>query len=195
MSSLHFQLTQALPAQARQIATLIMEAMSEECCRYFAGETHSLTDFHEMMTRLVGREDSQYSYRNTLVATDEKGNVVGICVSYDGALLHSLRKTFVTACREHFHRDFSDMDDETASGELYIDSLAVCAPLRGKGIAQALLNATIKKGRELGLPAVGLLVDTGNPLAERLYRRVGFRYVDNNVWGGHSMRHLQYVLR
>ena len=43
----------------------------------------------------------------------------------------------------------------------------------------------------MGLPAVGLLVDKGNPLAEKLYARVGFGYVDDNEWGGHPMRHLQ----
>ena len=39
---------------------------------------------------LVEREDSQYSYRKTLVAMDAD-RVVGISVSYDGGLLHELR--------------------------------------------------------------------------------------------------------
>ena len=83
----------------------------------------------------------------------------------------------------------------TLEGELYIDSLAVPAAFRGKGIAKMLLKAVIEKGRELGLPAVGLLVDKGNPKAERLYADMGFEYVNDAVWGGHSMKHLQYPLR
>ena len=58
-----------------------------------------------------------------------------------------------------------------------------------------LLKAVIEKGREMGLPAVGLLVDKGNPKAERLYADMGFEYVNDAVWGGHSMKHLQYPLR
>ena len=40
------------------------------------------------------------------------------------------------------------------------------------------------------LPAA-LLVDKGNPNAERLYRSVGFEYCNDAMWGGHEMRHLR----
>ena len=59
--------------QAREIARLIMVAMNHDCCRYFAGPHHTLEDFEDLMTALCEREDSQYSYRNTLVAIDEEG--------------------------------------------------------------------------------------------------------------------------
>ena len=64
---------------------------------------------------------------------------------------------------------------------------------RGRGLAKQLLEATIEKGRKMKLPT-GLLVDTGNPQAERLYHRVGFVYIDDNQWGGHKMKHLQKPL-
>jgi len=131
---------QAQPSQAADIARLIMEAMNHDCCLYFAGETHGLMGFHQLMTHLVGRTDSQYSYLNTLVALDAAGKVIGICTSYDGAELRRLRTAFVQSCLEQFGRDFSDMDDETAAGELYVDSLAVDAHHRGQGIAKALLD-------------------------------------------------------
>ena len=185
---------QAQPSQAPDIARLIMEAMNHECCLYFAGEEHGLSGFHQLMTDLVCRDDSQYSYLNTLVALNTQREVIGVCTSYDGAELHQRRTAFVQGCLARFNRDFGNMDDETAAGELYVDSLAVDVRYRGKGIAKSLLKATIEKAKQLQLPAVGLLVDKGNPKAERLYTSVGFQYVDDNQWGGHAMRHLQYVL-
>jgi DNA-3-methyladenine glycosylase I len=41
---------------------------------------------------------------------------------------------------------------------------------------------------------VGLLVDKGNPQAEHLYHDVGFRHVGDSTWGGHEMKHLQFIL-
>ena len=90
-----------------------------------------------------------------------------------------------------FDKDFSQIDDETAAGELYLDSLAVNPDYRRSGIASRLLLASAEKARRLGIPRVGLLVDQSNPSAEHLYRSVGFHYVEDAVWGGHKMRHLQ----
>lgn len=181
---------QASPAQADAIARLIMEAMNHDCCRYFAGPQHTLDDFHRLMTRLVERPDSQYSYQNTLVAM-AGDTLAGICVSYDGALLHTLRRAFIDGARAAFGIDHGGMDDETQPGELYVDSLAVAERFRGQGIAALLLRATTVKARQLGLPTTGLLVDKGNPRAERLYTRLGFRFVNDTIWGSHPMKHLQ----
>lgn len=180
--------------QAGQIARLIMQAMNYECCSYFAGPDYTLDDFERVMTSLVSSADSQYSYLNTIVAVEDDGEVCGVCVSYDGARLHELREAFVKAAKESFGRDFSNMPDETSAGELYIDSIAVKESCRGRGIATKLLQATIDKARSMNLPAAGLLVDKGNPKAEKLYERIGFKYVDDNSWGGHEMKHLQYVM-
>lgn len=177
--------------QSGDIARLIMTAMTDECCLHFVGQGQTLDDFCRVMTRLVERDDTQYSYRNALVATDSQGTVTGICVSYDGALLRQLRAPFIEAAKTDFGRDFSGMEDETQAGELYIDSLAVKPEYRGQGIASALLRATIDKARQMGLPATGLLVDCGNPGAERLYRSLGFEYINDAAWGGHPMKHMQ----
>ncbi len=85
--------------QAESIASLIMLAMNHECCQNFAGPSHTLEDFHRMMTTLVRRDDSQYSYRNAMVALDDNTTdghpvVAGVIVGYDGADLHRLRETF-----------------------------------------------------------------------------------------------------
>lgn len=180
--------------QAESIASLIMMAMNHECCQNFAGPQHTLADFHRMMTTLVRREDSQYSYRNAWVAlddktTDDKPVVAGVIVGYDGADLRRLREAFLQAVKKYLDQDFSGMDDETQAGEYYIDSLAVDTRYRHQGLATLLLKKLIdQKGQK---QPVGLLVDKGNPSAERLYRRLGFEYVNDTTWGGHEMRHLQ----
>ncbi len=183
----------ATPAQSRPIAKLIMTAMNHECCQYFTGNNHTLAEFEDMMTALVARTDSQYSYLNTLVATTGD-SVAGICVSYNGAMLRQLRRAFISETLQRFGRDFSDIADETQAGELYIDSLCVETAYRGQGIASALIRATIEKARGMNIPAVGLLVDQDNPKAEALYTRLGFVYKNNASWGGHPMKHLQYTL-
>lgn len=180
--------------QAESIASLIMLAMNHECCQNFAGPSHTLEDFHRMMTTLVRRDDSQYSYRNAMVALDDNTTdghpvVAGVIVGYDGADLHRLRETFLQAAKEFLGQDFRGMADETQAGEYYIDSLAVNESYRHQGLAMLLLKKLIdQKGQR---QPVGLLVDKGNPGAERLYRSLGFEYVNDTTWGGHEMRHLQ----
>lgn len=180
--------------QAESIASLIMLAMNHECCQNFAGPSHTLEDFHRMMIALVRRDDSQYSYRNAMVALDDNTTdghpvVAGVIVGYDGADLHRLRETFLQAAKEFLEQDFRGMDDETQAGEYYIDSLAVNESYRHQGLATLLLKKLIdQKGQR---QPVGLLVDKGNPGAERLYRSLGFEYVNDATWGGHEMRHLQ----
>ena len=188
-----FTIRPAHPAEAARIATLIMEAMNHDCCQWWAGPHHTLDDFHQLMTSLVQRTDSQYSYLNTLVAVVDN-EVVGICTAYDGAKLHQLRQAFIDGARQSFGMDHSAIDDETSAGEFYLDSLCVAAPYRKQGIATALLKASIEKARTLSMPSVGLLVDCGNPKAEYLYTQIGFRHQDDTSWGGHPMHHLTYIL-
>ena len=175
--------------QASEIARLIMMAMTDECCLHFCGAGHGLKDFHRMMSELVGRTDTQYSFENTLVAMDGE-RLAGIAVAYDGGRLHELRRAFIDASFQQLGKDNSDIDDETQAGELYLDSLAVIPEYRRQGIALRLIEACRQRATEMGLPHLGLLVDKGNPSGEALYAAAGFRYAGDSQWGGHPMSHL-----
>lgn len=183
------EIREATKDQSAEIARLIMIAMTDDCCLYFCGEGYGLKDFCKLMTTLVEREDTQYSYKNTLVALDGD-RVVGISVSYDGGKLHQLRRAFIESAKVYIGKDLSGMDDETQAGELYLDSLAVLPEYRRRGIAKLLIRATKERADSMALPCVGLLVDKGNPTGEALYSSVGFRYANDNMWGGHPMKHL-----
>ena len=76
--------------------------------------------------------------------------------------------------------DYSQMDDETEAGEFYLDSLAIYPEYRRRGIARQLLKRATEHAASLNLPAA-LLVDKGNPNAERLYRSVGFEYCNGRT--------------
>lgn len=192
----------ANPTHAADIARLIITAMTDDCCQFLVGPEHTLEDFHNTMLRLVLMDDSQYSWRNAFVAVDdeaspddiEKAPVAGAIVGYDGKDLHRLRRRFQEAAMADWQMDYSNMDDETAEGEFYLDSLAVYPHYRKCGIASQLLNRFISHAASLGLPAA-LLVDKGNPSAERLYTSLGFEYCNDATWGGHAMRHLVYKLK
>ncbi len=183
---------EAQKSQAAAIASLIMMAMTDDCCQYFCGPGYGLADFRKMMIGLVESDHSQYSYTNTLVAMDGQ-QVVGISVSYDGGRLHELRRAFIEAAKQHIGKDHSAIDDETQAGELYLDSLAVLPAYRRRGIARRLLLSTKQRADRMGLPCVGLLVDADNPVGEALYASVGFRFVNHSEWGGHPMKHLTLV--
>ena len=188
----------ANPSHAADIARLIISAMTDDCCQFLVGPGHTLEDFHNTMLRLVLMDDSQYSWRNAFVAVDEEateGNVeyapvAGAIVGYNGADLHRLRRRFQEEALRQLQMDYSQMDDETEAGEFYLDSLAIYPEYRRRGIARQLLKRATEHAASLNLPAA-LLVDKGNPNAERLYRSVGFEYCNDAMWGGHEMRHLR----
>ncbi|MDE5666405.1 MAG: GNAT family N-acetyltransferase [Duncaniella sp.] len=186
------KIVEARKEDAQLIARSVMDAVGKEICQSLAGEHHTLDDVEGMFTRLAERDDSQYSYINTLVAVDDDGKAVGVCVGYDGAKLDELRKPFFEAVRQELGKDMGDVEDETDSSEFYLDTLAVLPEYRGRGIASQLLKASVSRAASIGKPA-GLLVDKDNVNARRLYERVGFTQVGERPFCYVLMDHLQYT--
>lgn len=177
------------------IARAIMMAVGGEICLGLAGERHTLADVEALFTELASLEDSQYSYRNAIVALTADGEVAGVCIAYDGARLHSLRKRFFEAALRRLDLDFTSgrVVDECSADEYYIDTIAVWPQYRGKGVATKLLHAELAKAEELGKPA-GLLVDKDNTKAETLYRGLGFMSAGERPFAGVVMTHLLHPL-
>lgn len=163
-------------------------ALGEELPKAMAGELHTVQDVVDMFTALAARNDSQYSYLNTLVAEIDDGTVAGICVGYDGARLYELREAVREEAMRFLGRELENLGDETSDDEFYLDSLAVFPEFRGSGIGRKLLLERAEGRHKFGKPA-GLLVDYDNPQAEALYRRLGFVQKGERPFAGVVMKH------
>ena len=179
-------------SDAPAIADAIIAAITPELCVELLGDdTHGIEDVHAMFEALAKREDSQYSYRNALVARSAQGRPIGVLVRYDGAELYRLRKAFVEEHRQHIGEiNESIIPDETDASEIYLDTLAVLPECRGKGIASALIADAVKRAQPTGKP-LGLLVDKHNANARRLYEKTGFRCVGERFFLNELMDHMQ----
>lgn len=187
-----FKVIPARRDDAPFLGSAVVMAIGSEIAAGLAGENHTVDDVAAMFGSLAAREDTQYSYRNALVAIDsESYKVIGACIAYDGALLHELRPRFIEAAFKQLGIEFGKLEDECQPDEFYIDTLAVLPGHRGKGVATELLKETVKRARLSGKPA-GLLVDKTNPRARRLYDAVGFEKVGELPFVHVVMDHLKY---
>ncbi len=169
-----------------------MTAIGNEICCHMAGGAQRLPLVREVFTRLARREDSQYSYLNSLIALDPEGNPAAAIVSYDGARLYELRQAFVDEANAllGWNVTQNDFQDETSADEFYLDSLMVSPAYRRRGLAGRLIALAAQRARENGKP-LGLLVDYDNPEARRLYVSTGFRSVGERPFAGTMMEHMQ----
>lgn len=177
------------------LATVVMEAIGDELCIGLAGNEKRLPLVTTLFTRLASEPDSQYSYKNALIATTDEGKPVGGIIAYNGADLHWLRKAFIREANKILgwnvsEKDAEEWSDEADSGEIYIDSLYVTKHSRNQGIASALLKGMEK--RFAGTPKpLGLLVEPDNHRARQVYIHWGFRPVGVSNFFQTPMIHMQ----
>ena len=76
------------------------------------------------------------------------------------------------------------------NGGVYVASLGVRRPWRGRGLAKALLGHTFARAWQAGIPRITLGVDASNPTgATALYRGVGMTTeLETAVWERHVIR-------
>lgn len=185
----------ATPQEASIIADAIIDAIGPELTDNLAGDHHTAQEVHDLFARLAARSDTQYSYLNSRVARDDDGAVMGVCVSYDGALLKVLRRPFFDeAVRnlgwEMTPQEVEDFPGETEPDEFYLDTLMTLPAYRRRGIGRALIADAAKKAACAGKP-LGLLCEPDNHRARSLYESLGFRSVGQRPFANHQMDHLQ----
>lgn len=168
---------QAQIADARYIAEGIYEAFL-----LIGSELDKDPNFHQRwldtLSMVCAQPDTHYSYTNTIVAEID-GEIAGIMIAVDGKNYRIQREKMYPQLKSLFDEVFGlgweSMEDEAQEGELYVDSLAVFAPYRHRGIGTNLLMYAKKRAKELGIPMTTLAVDPMNS-AKILYQELGYRY-------------------
>ena len=175
---------QAHKEEASQIAELFMMAWPVDEIMESNGLTRE--QLHEAITLIAASEETIYSYENTLVA-DINGKVAGAMCAYDGADYQRLKQPIVDVLGPDC--GFAKMK-ETEAGEFYLDSVGVLPEYRGRGIASRIIEAQCERAASLGHIVAGLIVDIDKPQVEAIYTKLGFIYLDDKDFFGHTMKHM-----
>ncbi|MCM1079033.1 MAG: GNAT family N-acetyltransferase [Bacteroidales bacterium] len=174
----------AVAEDAGTIAEAIVMAIGKDLAIKYCG-----SDYPVVMDEIIRTDGTQFSYHNALIASID--NIpAGAIIGYDGGSLKQLKeKTFSVINK--YHSEIKASGAETGEGEFYLDAIGILPQFRGCGIGCKLLTAMCDKAFSSGHKVVGLSVDDENPNAEKLYRRIGFKCVGEQVFLGHTLKHLQ----
>lgn len=181
----------AKPQDCNDVVPLMVQAMEELACAF--ANTNKVEDTYELFAHFFQKKENQYSFDHTLVY-EEDGLVMGSITTYAGNLLPIYRKPFMEYIAEKYGVNDLVIEDETAPGEVYIDTVSVSPNYQGKGIGKKLIAAAMNKARVEGHEKIGLLVDFNNPNAKKLYLKLGFQSVGRKQLGDGDYEHLQLKL-
>jgi ribosomal protein S18 acetylase RimI-like enzyme len=177
----------AIITDAENIALLLLMAMEDIVFKFIGEEDQEKAK--TFLLHFIKNEDNQYSYQNCFVAEMDNKVVAAVDV-YDGARLATLRQPVIEYIHNNYDKNLR-LEDETGSGEFYIDTIGVSHGHRGKGIGAKLLQFLIDEYVKKQGKTLGLLVDEENPAAKKLYVKLGFKGVGKIAFAGKLMEHLQ----
>jgi ribosomal protein S18 acetylase RimI-like enzyme len=182
------KIRKATPQDSPEIATSLLLAMEDIVYRFIG--RNSREEATQFLENLIRKENAQYSYENCWIAEIEN-EIIGVAVVYEGSKLLELRKPVAKEIKSLFARNFNP-EDETQTGEFYIDCVGVSPHHQGKGIGSKLFQFLIDEYVYKQNETLGLLVDKDNPNAKKLYLKLGFEIVGEKSLAGKEMEHLQF---
>ena len=133
----------------------------------------------EIGARRFAREESNFSYRNCVVA-EQDGAVIGMLFTFpieegqqaEGEPADPILKPY---------------EELEMPGSFYICALALFAGFRGRGAGTKLLSIARKQAHQRGLGTLSLMVFEQNEGALKLYERNGFRVAGRAPVVGHEL--------
>lgn len=185
MKSPKITIRSARVEDAATISRAVAMAIGDkEALRAYCGD-----DYMAVLTQIAATKGTQYSWQYALVA-EVDGTAAGAVVGYDGDDLQLLREGTFAIVRQLTGR-VPNIANETEGGEYYLDSVGVLPEFRGLNVGRTLVREFCNKVFATQHNCVGLIVDSNNPQAEKLYTSLGFERVGTRLFFGHRMWHLQ----
>jgi ribosomal protein S18 acetylase RimI-like enzyme len=181
---------QARPADAKNAAPLIIDAIGDIAKR-MTGETEWEL-IEQGLCDLFKRNDNRHSYLYTYIA-ELSGTVAGIMVLYPGkdAPLLDLNLSDWLAKKGASN---TEVDIESLTDELYIDTVCIDPALRGTGIGSQLFAYAEDVARQKDIRKLSLNVETQKEPAIRLYKRLGYEIVSPWTIIGEPFHHMVKVV-
>lgn len=169
------------------ITDLLFIAMDEILFEFI--QQKNASEAKKFLNHFVASPNNQYSWENCYVG-EVKNKIVCAINIYDGGNLEMLRQPVLDYVRHHYNPSFNP-EDETQSGELYIDSFGVNPEQQGQGFGKQMLENIINLLHKEHRKTLGLLVDLDNERAKNLYTKLGFKFIGNKTLAGKTLEHLQ----
>jgi ribosomal protein S18 acetylase RimI-like enzyme len=177
---------QAQPADAEQAAPLIIDAIGDIAKR-MTGETE-WDKVEQELCVLFKRKDNRHSHLYTYIAElDEK--VAGIMVLYSGADAPELDQNLSEWLIKKGAAN-PEVDAESLTDELYIDTVCIDPAFRGKGIGTKLFEYAEEVAKQKNSAKLSLNVETQKEPAIRLYKRLGYEIVSPWTIIGEPFHHM-----
>lgn len=177
----------ATSSDVSSITRLLFIAMDEILFEFIRQQ--NANEAQKFLQHFVALPNNQYSWENCFVGEVENKVVCAINI-YDGDDLHSLRQPILDYVRKQYNSSFNP-EDETQSGEYYIDSFGVDPEQQGRGYGKQMLQNIINILHKEQHKTLGLLVDLENSNAKKLYTKLGFEVVGIKTLAGKTLEHLQ----
>lgn len=182
------------PAQKEDfdiVPELMLQAM-EDIVFSFINDT-DIEESINFLTKLYKQPKNLYSYENTFVAVNNLDDIIGSVTGYNGDEFETLRQPLLDLMQKRYQNDLIP-EAETEGKEYYIDTVAVSPMAQGQGIGSKLLQHVIEHAKTNDYKQIGLLVDTENPDAQKLYERLGFQLGKNVELVGGQYNHMFITL-
>ncbi|MCC3359148.1 GNAT family N-acetyltransferase [Bacillus sp. REN16] len=162
----------AVKKDAEKSAELIHIAITD-IAEQLTGQTKK-ENIRERLGEFFREEINRLSYQNIMVA-DILGEVAGIVITYPGEDAPRLDEPILKRLRKKRRNENISLDKEADVGDYYVDTICVDDRFQGYGIGTMLLKEAEKAAIQKGYYRISLNVAQDNPVAKKLYKRIGYK--------------------